>query len=149
MAACDYRLCDKCGSKTFYDANLNYERVSENPPGYKQVGVEQRLNSLDNLGDWAVLCRKCSTEFKTVIVQQVPAGITDVLGGQPYLKPGDVVKIMGTIAVIAKVASGAHCMPTYSIQFAVPNPGGLHNAWWQICEFDEIVSLGPFHDSAS
>lgn len=25
MAGCDYRSCDVCGGKAFYDANLNYE----------------------------------------------------------------------------------------------------------------------------
>lgn len=30
MALADYRLCDKCGAKTFYDARLNCE-VPKNP----------------------------------------------------------------------------------------------------------------------
>ncbi len=31
MAAADYRLCDLCESKAFYDANLGYERDHEVP----------------------------------------------------------------------------------------------------------------------
>lgn len=71
MAACDYRQCDVCRSKTFYDANLNYEPASELPEGvqpYKQVGEPQGYNHLQGLGDWAVLCVECAKTHKTQIV---------------------------------------------------------------------------------
>ncbi len=29
MALADYRLCDVCGSKAFYDARLNYEQTGD------------------------------------------------------------------------------------------------------------------------
>jgi len=32
MASTDYRLCDNCGRKAFYDANLNYEWPDKHNP---------------------------------------------------------------------------------------------------------------------
>lgn len=52
MALSDYYLCDICGSKTFYDANINY-----NDDG-KITGV----------GDIQVLCGFCATKYKVIIV---------------------------------------------------------------------------------
>ena len=57
MALCDYRLCDKCNRKAFYDANLNYGEASESSKW-----------GLDCLGDWAVLCELCSKEWQCVVV---------------------------------------------------------------------------------
>lgn len=76
MAGADYRRCDQCDSKVFYDANLNYECGNgfdgkPIPPDQiaKLCGVEQNWGSkLDWLGDWAVLCRDCAKTHKTVIV---------------------------------------------------------------------------------
>lgn len=72
MARADYRLCDVCGEKVFYDANLNYDHGRDVPkedkarvdgeadwPGYK----------LDYLGDWAVICRNCAKTHKTVVIE--------------------------------------------------------------------------------
>lgn len=56
MALADYRLCDVCGRKAFYDANLNYD-FNE----YPETG-------LSNLGDWSVLCRDCAKTHTTQIV---------------------------------------------------------------------------------
>lgn len=56
MASADYRLCDRCGAKAFYDASLNYE---EGPSG------EDRL---DQLGDWRVICVRCARTHRTTIV---------------------------------------------------------------------------------
>jgi hypothetical protein len=56
MAAADYRLCDVCGRKTFYDANLNYE--------WDDKG-EMRL---DSLGTWSVICEDCAKTHKTAVV---------------------------------------------------------------------------------
>ena len=88
MAGADYRLCDVCDQKVFYDVNLNYNRGksewSDVPP-FKNCGENQYtqddenftqhgdLNEkyglrLDYLGDWAVLCYDCSKKFKTVVV---------------------------------------------------------------------------------
>ena len=83
MAYADYRLCDVCGKKAFYDAELNYQegpddyaRISPDEP-YRIAGKEQYddpdlLNNhglrLGFMGDWAVICYECSKKFKTAIV---------------------------------------------------------------------------------
>lgn len=77
MASCDYRLCDVCGGKAFYDANLSYEHSSatERQPAL----VTGRVDSdycLGSLGDWAVLCDKCSKTHMTQIVRRASAGDT-------------------------------------------------------------------------
>ena len=59
MAGCDYRSCDVCGCKTFYDANVGYDDNSGKP-----VGV----------GDWAVVCEACAVEWETVCVKKKHAG---------------------------------------------------------------------------
>ena len=66
MAMADYRRCDKCGSKAFYDANLNYEDATGNDVVYE---VDEHFNyKLDYVGQWAVLCKDCCKEYKCVIV---------------------------------------------------------------------------------
>lgn len=81
MALADYRLCDVCGGKAFYDSNLIYE---DSPPEYRETkpyriaGEEQYENPetnhkhgmrLDYLGDWAVICEDCAETHKTQIVK--------------------------------------------------------------------------------
>jgi hypothetical protein len=60
MAGADYRNCDVCGCKAFYDANLdygNYDRTDED--GY--------LLPMHNTGAWRVLCLDCAkTHFITI-----------------------------------------------------------------------------------
>ena len=79
MALADYRLCDVCGGKAFYDANLNYEQGinSLRAKPYRIGGeeqyddakmLEQYGNRLDYLGDWAVICNGCATKYRTKIV---------------------------------------------------------------------------------
>ena len=83
MAAIDYRKCDVCGCKTFYDANLNYDsnfdedgketgKVKDEEifkiNGKSQVDSHDPLQ-LDYLGDWAVICITCAKTHKTVIVK--------------------------------------------------------------------------------
>lgn len=48
MAMADYYLCDVCGGKCFYDANLNYERDP----------VTDELK-LDYVGQMAAICDEC------------------------------------------------------------------------------------------
>ena len=63
MALSDYRLCDVCGAKVFYDATLNYG-IQPAFSGQKQVdGVY-----LDYLGDWKVICADCSEQYQCVIL---------------------------------------------------------------------------------
>ena len=82
MAAADYRLCDVCGGKAFYDSELGYEINTEGSPynktHFKIAGEDQCSNpellerygyTLQYLGDWAVICNECSKEYKTQIVK--------------------------------------------------------------------------------
>lgn len=80
MAAADYRLCDVCDGKVFYDANLNYEQGrddewAKSKAPFRWAGEEQGkpehddyLLRLDYLGDWAVICRECAKTHKTIVV---------------------------------------------------------------------------------
>jgi hypothetical protein len=63
MAFRDYRLCDVCGNKAFYDMDLAYEY----DPEIENVKGEDY--SLQNLGDWKVLCKKCAETHEVVIVK--------------------------------------------------------------------------------
>lgn len=58
MAAADYRLCDGCGQKSFYDSVLNYDFDE-----YPDTG-------LFNLGDWMCLCRECVKSYEIQIVKK-------------------------------------------------------------------------------
>jgi len=61
MAKSDYRCCDVCGSKVFYDAHLNYnfdECMADGSP------------KLDYLGDWVVICDECSEMWKCVVLKR-------------------------------------------------------------------------------
>ena len=66
MAAADYRLCDVCEAKTFYDAELNYEfggaEISCRNGGDMVLGQE-----LQGLGDWIVICKKCAQTHEIVL----------------------------------------------------------------------------------
>ena len=57
MAAADYRLCDVCGGKAFYDADLYYpdepNDAGEFLPGF--------------VGAWAVLCDECAKTHEVVV----------------------------------------------------------------------------------
>lgn len=69
MARSDYRLCDVCYGKAFYDANLDYERPSDDRPAYRIAGQPSAFNSLGYVGDWAVLCTDCAKTHRTAIVK--------------------------------------------------------------------------------
>ena len=66
MALADYRLCDVCGSKTFYDAHLNYGQTGDG--ALRNGGEMMQGQSLDGLGDWCVLCTDCARTHRCVIV---------------------------------------------------------------------------------
>lgn len=72
MAMCDYRLCDVCGGKAFYDANLNYElgRDRHPPEPYTRIAGQPQAwgYNIDHVGDWAVLCKECAKTHQAVIV---------------------------------------------------------------------------------
>ena len=75
MAGGDYKLCDVCGWKAFYDAELQYDtketQYNIRYPWTKEAGkvlAECWRYKLPNVGDWAVLCGECSKTHKTQIV---------------------------------------------------------------------------------
>lgn len=79
MAYADYRLCDVCGGKAFYDSNLNYGDAGV--ASYRVVGKPQyeipEINekygiTLDHVGDWAVICHECADTHECKIVPRQP-----------------------------------------------------------------------------
>ena len=52
MALCDYYLCDVCGNKAFYDADIRDE-------AYFEV-------------DMKVVCTDCKDEYTVVVVKKEP-----------------------------------------------------------------------------
>ena len=93
MALSDYRLCDVCEGKAFYDSNLNYgdgrnEWLKDSPP-FRVAGEDQyskpEFNQkygmrLDYVGDWAVICADCAKTHKAVIVPIDDAAIAKAEG---------------------------------------------------------------------
>ena len=59
MALADYRLCDICGNKTFYDANLNYD--------FDDPELKGKDWPLVGLGDWVVICKECAKTHVCVV----------------------------------------------------------------------------------
>ncbi len=74
MAMADYRQCDVCGCKAFYDANLNYEWPDKHGKGSwgqeitKDEMVRDSGHKIDNLGDWAVICTDCAKTHRCVVL---------------------------------------------------------------------------------
>lgn len=68
MAASDYRLCDVCHGKAFYDANLNYEIGIGVEGSVRYRGELAPQTQLDYLGDWAVICQECAQTHKCIVV---------------------------------------------------------------------------------
>lgn len=81
MAMADYRLCDVCDGKAFYDSNLNYEdgrsewgacRKPFRLAGVEQYDKPELLEKygtrLGYVGDWAVICTDCAKTHKCVIL---------------------------------------------------------------------------------
>ncbi|MFW6369093.1 MAG: hypothetical protein ACOC0J_00745 [Myxococcota bacterium] len=56
MALSDYYLCDVCGEKCFYDANLNWE-----------LDRKTGTMSLERMGDMAAICKDCASKYEIVI----------------------------------------------------------------------------------
>lgn len=78
MAAADYRLCDLCSGKAFYDSNLDYQFAGSNDYSGNEINEDNSARiagekqpwgyKLQHLGDWAVLCDECARTHKTQIV---------------------------------------------------------------------------------
>lgn len=73
MAAADYRLCDVCGGKAFYDANLNYQWADTDDLDDWGNKIEEddyvrdRGYVLEYVGDWAVICTECAKTHRVAI----------------------------------------------------------------------------------
>lgn len=50
-----HRLCDSCGEKVFFDADLRYNTF--------EPRLADGKCALENLGAWVVLCRGCSQHY--------------------------------------------------------------------------------------
>ena len=59
MAGVDYRRCDVCRGKAFYDADLNYDYDKTDKDGNDKLGY---------VGSMKVLCDECSKTHMIVIV---------------------------------------------------------------------------------
>jgi len=79
MAMADYRCCDVCGGKAFYDSNLCYEDGTDDFPPYRIAGAAQYDTPelvakygirLGYAGDWAVICHDCAKTHKCAIVAE-------------------------------------------------------------------------------
>ena len=57
MAMCDYALCDVCGGKAFYDANISDPRY---------CATYDPTEDADPIGI-AVLCSECNKTHRTII----------------------------------------------------------------------------------
>lgn len=66
MAAADYRLCDVCSRKTFYDAELNYDIA---PAGHP---LAPDYIPGPSLGAWKVLCVECVKAHEVIIRPKAP-----------------------------------------------------------------------------
>ena len=60
MAMADYCLCDKCGGKAFYDANIN-------DPRYVATYDPQEAKDTDPI-DITVLCSECAKSDTTTVL---------------------------------------------------------------------------------
>lgn len=60
MAAADYRLCDVCDRKTFYDATLDYQEPEKGRADYPNWW-------LHGVGDWAVICVECAKTHEVIV----------------------------------------------------------------------------------
>jgi hypothetical protein len=60
MASADYKLCDVCGNKAFYDADISDHR-------YVATYDPEEARKWDPIG-LAVLCSECNKTHKAVIV---------------------------------------------------------------------------------
>jgi hypothetical protein len=77
VAAADYRLCDVCNGKVFYDVELDYRFTSRQDPIEKDeqamVCGEPQGYRLQYLGDWAVICEQCCKTHRVAILPRADA----------------------------------------------------------------------------
>jgi len=74
LASADYKLCDICSCKTFYDANVDYEgaelcgdmKCPRKHSGDFHID-EQGCPLPLGVGDWKVICFECSKTNRVII----------------------------------------------------------------------------------
>lgn len=81
MAKCDYRLCDLCNSKVFYDAEVDYDAYEE------------------QLGDWAVICSDCARDHRVMIVKK----------GDPEEQAAEITALREKLALVVEYAASSDC----------------------------------------
>ena len=65
MAAVDYYMCDHCGCKCFYDAELNWRETKEG-----EISIEgQDGLKLDMCGSIKAICLECSKTHKCEVIK--------------------------------------------------------------------------------
>ena len=64
MAGCDYYACDRCGGKTFYDAELDYPSPEFNSPEVPKLLPK-------GAGEMLVLCPECAKDWRLVMVEGI------------------------------------------------------------------------------
>lgn len=69
MASGDYRSCDVCGCKTFYDAKLNYSYSEDKDENSEFRPIRGKHVQLERTGDWKVICHNCAETHEVVIVK--------------------------------------------------------------------------------
>lgn len=66
MAYADYRHCDVCDGKCFYDTDLGYEFHESEWVEFDEVD-KARGYKLGYLGNWGVICKECMKDWEVVI----------------------------------------------------------------------------------
>lgn len=62
MAGGDYRSCDVCGNKAFYDTDCDYDSRKIDSDGNPKLG---------RVGSMKVLCDKCSETHVVIIMKKI------------------------------------------------------------------------------
>lgn len=63
----DWRLCDVCQGRVFYDADLAYD---EPDAELGELPVRGRGYTLNDLGDWQVICQECAKTHEVRVVRR-------------------------------------------------------------------------------
>ncbi len=62
MAYADYRLCDVCDGKAFYDSDLNYDFKAKDLDGMPKLGYVATMK---------VICDDCAVTHEVIIRERV------------------------------------------------------------------------------
>jgi hypothetical protein len=63
MALADYRLCDVCEKKCFYDSNVSYNDA--------QDADDDHVEGMPGwTGDWRVICVECTKTHAVIVVKR-------------------------------------------------------------------------------